>query len=139
MPSTTMRINSFLTCLILFFCQFVSIAQTVFMGDTTIKKMTVTSISKEPSFYLISARDDTCTLYTIVSERKKHITHKDVERIKVGKSYKFVLISYSEKDVVPGPHVRICIQIGGKKTYVPLGCNIFLPLNLKGLYLDSIE
>ena len=42
-------------------------------------------------------------------------------------------------DIIPGPHIRVCVQIGKTMTYVPLGCNIFLPLNLKGLFLEPIE
>ena len=90
-----MRINSFLTCLFLFYCQVASVAQTVFTGDTTIREMTVMSISKKSSFFLISTRDDSCSLYTIISERKINIPQKCAEKIKSGRTYKFVLVSYS--------------------------------------------
>lgn len=75
-----------------------------------------------------------CQIYHILSLKEPRDRKKKSEKIKIGEIYDLQAIKYYDKDKKPS-HFIYNISIDNilfKLNYV--GCNLLLPLNLKGLY-----
>jgi hypothetical protein len=75
-----------------------------------------------------------CQIYHILSLKEPRDRKKKSEKIKIGEIYELQAIKYYDKDKKPS-HFIYNISIDNilfKLNYV--GCNLLLPLNLKGLY-----